>query len=193
MSRYTWILDPGHGENTPGKRSPEVPPGVLEYEFNRAIANRVVAMCPDLEVLVTNPGPADMGKRQRTDFANYKQEELGNVVFISIHGNASGKGGSWESAKGAVAFIHKKNKRGKVLAGAIMEAFETTVLETKRGIKTSGFEVLKRTLGIPAALIECGFMTNLGDAVVMASPEGRDMIAEAFVKAIRHFETTGEL
>ena len=37
------LLDNGHGENTPGKRSPVWPDGtqLYEYEFNRDIARRV--------------------------------------------------------------------------------------------------------------------------------------------------------
>ena len=35
------LLDPGHGHNTPGKRSPDGK--FLEYAYNREIATRIVA------------------------------------------------------------------------------------------------------------------------------------------------------
>jgi len=50
MSRYTWLLDPGHGGfidgvyQTAGKRSPMFPDGsqVFEGEFNRDIVRRII-------------------------------------------------------------------------------------------------------------------------------------------------------
>ena len=37
------VLDNGHGENTPGKRSPKLEDGsqFFEWEFNRDIVNRI--------------------------------------------------------------------------------------------------------------------------------------------------------
>ena len=42
----TIILDNGHGNNTPGKRSPKWEDGtqLFEYEFNRDIVKRISAM-----------------------------------------------------------------------------------------------------------------------------------------------------
>ena len=53
MSRYTWLLDPGHGGfidgvyQTAGKRSPEFPDGsrLYEGEFNRDIVSRIMDLC----------------------------------------------------------------------------------------------------------------------------------------------------
>lgn len=42
------ILDNGHGNNTPGKRSPQFGenlPTLYEWEFNRDIVKRIAAMC----------------------------------------------------------------------------------------------------------------------------------------------------
>ena len=53
MSRYTWLLDPGHGGfidgvyQTAGKRSPEFPDGsqLYEGEFNRDVVARIMDLC----------------------------------------------------------------------------------------------------------------------------------------------------
>ena len=53
MSRYTWLLDPGHGGfidgvyQTAGKRSPEFPDGsrLYEGEFNRDVVSRIMDLC----------------------------------------------------------------------------------------------------------------------------------------------------
>ena len=43
QKRYLWLLDNGHGETTPGKRSPIFDDGrqLFEYEFNRAVVTRM--------------------------------------------------------------------------------------------------------------------------------------------------------
>lgn len=53
MSRYTWLLDPGHGGfidgvyQTAGKRSPAFPDGsrLYEGEFNRDVVSRIMDLC----------------------------------------------------------------------------------------------------------------------------------------------------
>ena len=53
MSRYTWLLDPGHGGmidgvyQTKGKRSPSFDDGVVLYEgeFNRAVTKQILEYC----------------------------------------------------------------------------------------------------------------------------------------------------
>ena len=190
MSRYTWILDPGHGEFTPGKRFKEF----HEWEFNRAIANRVVALCPAVDIRITNPGPVDAGVMKRWQYAKGLQEQNGNCVFLSIHGNAAGKGKTWHPAHGATAFHHPKDKRGKILAKWLLEAIDAkTDINVDRGVKTSRFSVLAGTMSMPSALLECEFFTNEWGYVRMMSPEGRDGIAQSIAYVIHQMEETGEL
>ena len=49
MNKHLWILDAGHGINTKGKRSPVWKDGsqLLEWEFNRAIVNRIAEKCKE--------------------------------------------------------------------------------------------------------------------------------------------------
>ena len=55
MSKYTWLLDPGHGGiidgvyQTAGKRSPKFPDGSVLYEgeFNRDVVGRIIKLCQD--------------------------------------------------------------------------------------------------------------------------------------------------
>ncbi len=58
MSRYTWLLDPGHGGvidgvyQTAGKRSPEFPDGSVLYEgdFNRDVVRMIMNLCNGLKI-----------------------------------------------------------------------------------------------------------------------------------------------
>lgn len=199
MSRYTWILDPGHGGLgpgweylTPGKRSPEVPPGIHEGEFNRDICRMIVDMLPDaITTTVTNPGPVNAGLIARLQYIRALQKVRGNCVLLSVHANAA-RGKGWSGANGAVVFHHPKNKSGKVLADQMIEALdENTSLSVDRGIKTARFAML--TSGVPSILVECGFMTNPIEAEYLASSGGRQCIADSFYDLIQYFEINGGL
>ena len=194
-SRYTWILDPGHGGLgpggeylTPGKRSPQVPPGIYEGDFNRRVCQEIVALCQDFDVTVTNPGPVNCGLRERAEYINQLQKVRKNCVLLSIHANAA-KGNGWSSAHGATIFHHPKNKGGKALAEWVLNSFDQHVrVDTLRGIKPARFAILSKTRSIPGVLIECGFMTNRLDATHLASPEGQFEIAFAVTEMVKSFE-----
>ena len=96
------LLDPGHGSNTHGKRSPDG--RFLEYPFNRDIALDVQKQLTlsgyDATILV--PEDYDVSIRARTERVNTWCRQLGkkNVCLISIHTNAAGNGRQWMNARG---------------------------------------------------------------------------------------------
>ena len=96
------LLDPGHGSNTHGKRSPDG--RFLEYRFNRDIALDVQKQLTlsgyDATILV--PEDYDVSIRARTERVNPGCRQLGkkNVCLISIHTNAAGNGRQWMNARG---------------------------------------------------------------------------------------------
>jgi len=97
------LLDPGHGSNTHGKRSPDG--RFLEYRFNRDIALDVQKQLTlsgyDATILVPEDD-YDVSIRARTERVNTWCRQLGkkNVCLISIHTNAAGNGRQWMNARG---------------------------------------------------------------------------------------------
>ena len=96
------LIDNGHGRETPGKRSPD---GTLrEYAWNRLIAwqlvSRLVAQGLDAQLLV--PEDEDIPLKERCRRINTICRQLGkeNVILISIHANAAGRGDRWYDATG---------------------------------------------------------------------------------------------
>ena len=45
-----FIISPGHGKNTPGKRSPDS--SLMEWEFNRRLAKRIVELAQAQDIPV---------------------------------------------------------------------------------------------------------------------------------------------
>ena len=200
--RYLWILDNGHGEKTPGKRSPKGPDGktvLFEYEYNRDIVSRLAFLLTnagiDNHILV--PGLQDMTLKNRVAIANEMRSERPKI-YVSVHGNAGGsklKNG-WYSGNGISTYSY----RGSVKSKSVARVFQTSLIRTMspyeghpvkdRGIKESGFYVLKNTK-MPAVLTENGFFTNKRECYWMLTNKWRHGIAEAHFKAIRAVEESG--
>lgn len=169
MSRLV-IIDAGHGEDTPGKRSPD---GVLrEWEWNRRVANLVIhflyARGVDcIEVAFAN---CDTPLKDRVRRANQLVEWAGGkdkAILVSIHANAAGNGSKWMDAKGWSCYTTKGSTESDVLAEHLYAAFEEEFPDRKiRTDKSDGdkdweedFYILKHT-ACPAVLTENFFYDN---------------------------------
>lgn len=92
----------------------------------------------------------------------------GADLFISLHTNAS----TVEAASGSEAFVFRRDGDAEALAENILEQLHYATGLMNRGVVTRpGLYVLKKTR-MPATLVELGFITNPGDAELMAySPQ----------------------
>ena len=93
------LLDPAHGHNTPGKRSPDGT--LLEYAYTRDLANQILTTLQtkghNAQLLV--PETEDIPLKERVLRANAICTAQGpaNVLLISIHINAARDGDpDWE-------------------------------------------------------------------------------------------------
>ena len=94
------LIDPGHGIDTPGKRSPDGK--FREYLWNRQVADllldRLTAMGIDASLVVTETN--DISLSTRVQRVNRVCTQLGasDVLLVSIHANAAGDGSAWMGA-----------------------------------------------------------------------------------------------
>lgn len=185
----TIILDNGHGNNTPGKRSPVWSDGsqLFEYEFNRDIVRRIKEAMPDADIRILVPELWDEPLNVRVLRANIITNEVGwrNTLLISIHANAGG-GTGWEvwtsvgktnsDAYATLLF----NEMQKLLTGFRMRQDASDGDPDKE----SQFYILKNTI-CPAVLTENLFMDTEKDCRYLMSEEGRNTIAQAHINFIK--------
>jgi len=185
-----FLLDPGHGIDTAGKRSPFVPPGVYEWEFNRDIARRICDEAPNRNIQVNNLVPElnSVTLEERVNRANSIYGDDPDVVFVSIHANAYGDGKAWsDSAHGATVFVyHSCSQKSLDLAEHLSSDVSHAGEFNDRGVKEANFYVLKKTI-MPAVLVESGFMTSSSDATKLASEYWRQEIAMGYIKGFERF------
>lgn len=182
-------LDDGHGMETPGKRTPVLPDGsvMLENEFNRAVVKYLDENLKEygFDTLLVAEGDTDVPLQIRTKLANNQIINKYNKqadFYISIHANANtAKWGSWG---GIETYVYPGTDNFTKNAGAIIQKYlvQGTPLRN-RGLKTADFYVLRETF-MPAVLVECGFMDNLEEAMLLKSDDYRKECARELTQAI---------
>ena len=216
MSRYTWLLDAGHGGfingeyQTAGKRSPTFPDGTVLYEgeFNREVVKHIMRLGRSKNLLRTLGSPdghgltmvdlvssqEDIPLRERVRRANEMHAEKGNCIYVSVHANAFGYGKEFNSANGTCTFHHYKSAKGKTLADSLQRWLADLTPFRDRGVRANetwaNFYVLRKT-HMPAVLSENGFMTNFDDAGKLLDPGVRKLIAQAHVAMMLEIEENG--
>ena len=190
--KYLWIIDNGHGESTPGKRSPLLEDGtqLREYKFNRVVSEKLMKYLEEAGVKYFNLVPEsdiDVGLYERVVRANNLESDLPKIL-ISIHGNAFGS--EWTSPSGIETYHHCKSRLGPSIANIFQNRLAMTTGWKDRGVKTASFYILKHT-NMPAILTENGFFTNKEECKKMMTDFWCDKIARAHFDAIMEIESEG--
>jgi N-acetylmuramoyl-L-alanine amidase len=187
------LLDPGHGKETPGKRSPKWEDGtqLFEWEYCREIAKRVLselkAKGVDVEQIVTEDTDISLTERCNRTNAISKKVGVNDTLLVSIHCNAAnGVASGWEihTSPG----VTKSDEYADIFW---FEAQKTLPTGTKmRGDFGNGykcwdnnFTVLSKS-NCPAVLTENLFMDNKSDCKYLLSEEGKNTITKLHVNAI---------
>lgn len=164
-------IDAGHGQGTAGKRSFDGT--LLEYEFNRDVANRLKYHLErhGVEIILTSLDNGDRSLTERCNIANNANANL----FISIHANAYGS--SWNDANGWEIYVYNLNDAATVRLAQLIKNYAIPKLGLRdRGIKSADFTVLTNTKMV-AVLIEHGFYTNLAECEKLKSADFREKCA----------------
>jgi N-acetylmuramoyl-L-alanine amidase len=187
------LIDNGHGENTPGKRSPVWPDGtqLFEWEYTREIARRVEIELQkhgiNGERIVKENIDVPLSERCKRANAIATKAGVKNCLLVSIHNNAAtGTARGWE--------IHTylgKSKSDEYATIFWNEAKSILPVETKmRGDWTDGdpdwdsnFAILRDTK-CAAVLTENLFMDNPDDCRYLLSNEGKAAITKIHVQSI---------
>ena len=229
---YCWCIDAGHGPLTAGKRSPLLPKSftmdgqvydrLMEYAYNRDIADRVCEMLSALGLAYMRTMPAD------GIYGNALYERVSNANkhvtpypkrFVSLHGNAAAARGMEyycdDTARGVDTFYAKGSVPGYRMAykmqthrvNALREAVRGVYVDATYGgfykpslipadVKDRGVKAANfyvlRRTTMPAVLLETFFFNNRLDVQLMQMEEIRQATAEAIIDAIIEIETDAE-
>lgn len=188
------LIDNGHGQETPGKRSPDG--RFREYSWAREIAERIVSglksLGYDAERIVTEQ--TDISLQERCRRVNELCGRLGkeNIILVSVHANAAGNGSDWMDARGWSAYTSKGKTKADSLASCLYEAAKSC-LPSEIKIRTDysdgdadweeSFYILNKTQ-CPAVLTENLFQDNKEDVEYLLSEKGKQTIVQTHIDGI---------
>lgn len=199
----TVVLDPGHGGKDDGAAGGTRK--IYEKQAVLAIADRVKAQLEAQKIRVRLSRSSDvfLTLQQRCDFAAKEGADL----FVSIHADGAGD----TSASGVETFImtaagcDSSNHYGEasdtssgkgnlydaanaVLGFSIQSNLVKTSKRSDRGLRRARFHVLKNA-PCPAALVECGFLTNPAEEALMMDATYREAVARGISNGILGYVT----
>ena len=174
------VIDAGHGGHDPGKVGVN---DALEKDINLQIAEKVKNHLEKngIEVVMTREDDVmedtkleDMKKR--VALINKTKP----AITVSIHQNSYSDPG----VKGAQVFYYVNSDVSQEAASLMQEVLRKVDAENTRQIKSnSDFYMLKKT-EVPTIIVECGFLSNPGEAEKLVSEEYQEQMAQAICSGI---------
>lgn len=182
MKRLLVLIDPGHGVDTKGKRSPDE--RLFEWKWAREFALMLDKRLKELgiasHIIVTEDKDVTLKNRcvrANTVARNFKAFGY-DALYVSIHINAAGSDGQWHDARGCTTWIYtngssKSKKIGQIYASVSQEMKLTgNRWIPPTGYFTANYYVLKNT-DMPAILLEHCFQDNKEDVDYLLSDKGK--------------------
>ena len=164
------ILDPGHGGSEVGAVVKYNGKEIYEKDINIKIAKYVNTYLKNsgVNTYMTREGDIAVGLYQRPKVANSKK----GYIFLSIHNNAVASGAS---ANGVQVYYSEsepsfKNMKNREWAQVFYDEIASVGLKKAGLIDNNKYVVINQT-DMPAAILECAFVTNPGDLEKLMNDE----------------------
>lgn len=168
------VLDPGHGGSARGASYG----GVDEKDLNLSIALQAGALLEEagLEVILTRTDDRDVGLYDRTAMANGQQADL----FVSVHCNAS----LTNPEAAGIYTAASADSPGWALAETLRRAMMETSGAGDMGTEARPGLAVLRTAEMPAALVECGYMSTPGELALLVRPDYQAGLARGIAAGV---------
>ena len=170
-------IDAGHGGSDPGA----IRFGLNEKDANLDIALRLKSKLEanGFIVVMTRTGDSSSSLDERVNMAN----SSGADIFLSIHNNAALS----QYAHGTETFWCSNGVSGSnQFSNLVQNNLVNQIGRANRGVKTANFRVIKYT-NMPAALVECAFVSNPTEAELLKNADFREKCAIGLFNAITAF------
>lgn len=169
------VIDPGHG----GSANGAVYDGVLEKELNLSIAVQAARLLEEagLTVRMTRTGDQDVGLYDRIDLANGQGADL----FVSVHCNASLTN---PEARGIYTAAYSEECIGWQLAQLLRQTMMEAAGAEDMGSEARPNLAVLRTAQMPAALVECGYMSTPGELALLAEADYQARLAQGIADGV---------
>ncbi|HMM02052.1 MULTISPECIES: N-acetylmuramoyl-L-alanine amidase [unclassified Dysgonomonas] len=193
MKNLLVILDPAHGEEISGKRSPDGRHREYKWSRERLRVIEHLLQVHGYTVVWTNTTDREIGLTKRQNIGTQLAKQHPGLVplFISLHNDASGVTPEWRQANGVSVWTSKGRTTSDIFADFFIQRISEWMSTVNRRIYSpayldrdfeSDFTVLMGDY--PALLIECGFQDNKEDVARLEDPRFCKQVEDWIVDSI---------
>lgn len=199
MSRYTWILDNGHGgvingvPQTAGHRSPVWADGTVVYEgeFTRAVVNYLAELLQQrgIQYVKLTPQCQDIGLYERMMRIKAWERES-NAFLLTLHANGNETGVN-------VLSMSANSKAADVFRSSLAEEFDGSqvihlnIVDDDKESRADIVKMLQKAKGAALALQLFNMNNEFDCKELLMNRYGRQAIALSLLSAILWIEEHG--
>lgn len=180
----TVVIDAGHGGNDNGATVN----GLNEKDITLSLAKKIAALNSNnrIKILLSRDNDQTISVKDRVLFAKEKKADL----FISLHVNASAN----KQLNGFSVLIDKENSSTNLLlASALIDELKNSYqTDEKIAVRNNGVWILDENV-CPAALIECGFLSNSNDEAFITNKDNQQKVAINILNGIENYAIQNSL
>ncbi len=184
---YTIVLDAGHGGRDNGCSG--VNTGITESQLNLSVTKKLQKYLEDFgfNVVLTRTNNDGL---YSNNVSNYKKDDMAKRekiitdskadMVVSIHMNSFPSA----SEKGAQVFFDETNEDSINLANNIQKQLIADIENARKASQKGDYYILNCVHNIPAVIVECGFLTNPEEEVLLSDEEYQSKLAYSIMCGI---------
>lgn len=184
---YTIVIDAGHGARDAGCSG--INTGIKESDINLKITLKLKKYLEDFgfNVVLTRDSDSPLYSQNATNHKREDMEKREEIIknakadmVVSIHQNSYPE----ISQKGAQAFFNPQNANSKTLSESIQKQLKSQLVDARENANSGDYYILNISNSLPVSIVECGFLTNPDEEVLLSSDEYQSKIAYAIMCGI---------
>ena len=186
---YTVVIDAGHGGSDPGSigYKTKIHEADLNLKLSKMLQEKLKASGINVVMTRTNEHALleGSGKKWKQEDMRLRKELIKNVrpnMVISLHQNSYTN----HSYRGAQVFYDKTSDISKEIADFIQTEFKKDLNKSIKATSPGDYFMLKCTYA-PSVIVECGFLSNEEDEILLLSEDYQEKIINCIYKGIINF------
>ena len=186
---YTVVLDAGHGGSDPGSIGYKTKVNESDLNLRYVLSLKEKLEKSGINVVLTRTSDKALvdgrGKEFKKQDMAKRKELIKNTrpnMVISLHQNSSKN----HSFRGAQVFYDKTSEISKQIADKIQKEFNESLINGKKYASPGDYYMLKCT-SAPSVIIECGFLSNAEEELLLLSADYQEKILNSIYLGIINF------
>ena len=186
---YTVLIDAGHGGTDPGSigYKTKIHEDVLNLKMSKLLKAKLESA--GINVVMTREsddalidGAGKKWKRKEMEARRDLIVKTRPNMVVSLHQNSYTN----HELRGAQVFYDKKSEISRLIAESIQEQFKQNLDKSIKSPSPGDYFMLKCS-SAPSVIVECGFLSNSEDELLLQDPSYQEKIIDSIYRGIVNF------